>query len=234
VFSLNGPWGAGKSSVLALAIAEMRELERDVPENSRAVLVSFNPWQLGGRDDLYRAFFRKLSEQFEASNMQKAAEATKNLGRRTLKGVASIPSLALALWGLDLDKIAEKGGKTLEAFVGQTEAKKSLDNLRNDLVETLRQAQRRVIVIIDDLDRLVPDEIREIIALVKSLGDFPYVVYVLSFDEVVVRRSLEFVGESAGEANNSSYLEKLVQAPFDMPTADREGLDTPLSRKSVA
>ena len=63
----------------------------------------------------------------------------------------------------------------------------------------------RNIVIIDDIDRLAPSEMRLIFSLVKSLGDLPNVVYLLSFDRAVVTRSL-----AAGEDGVSAdFLEKI-------------------------
>src|SRR5262249_25633415 len=71
----------------------------------------------------------------------------------------------------------------------------------------------RVIVLIDDIDRLLPSEMTDIFRLVRSVGDFPNVHYVLAFDRSIVAKALSDECRTDGER----YLEKIVQAPFELP-----------------
>jgi predicted KAP-like P-loop ATPase len=153
--------------------------------------------------------------------MAKAAETTRSIGQKMIKGIGNLAGLALALWKLDAERIVQKGGDALQSVVGVELQGKGLEKLRSELIELLKTEERRIVVVIDDLDRLMPQEVREMIALVKSLGDLPYVVYLLVFDEGVVRDSLSGPERSQGPG----YLEKLVQAPFDLPPPTQSGLD---------
>jgi len=80
----------------------------------------------------------------------------------------------------------------------------------NDL---LGKQSHKIIIVIDDIDRLNDTEIRQIFQLIKSLGDFPNTIYLLAFDKTVVINALEKVQEGYG----AGYLEKVVQIPFEIP-----------------
>jgi hypothetical protein len=70
------------------------------------------------------------------------------------------------------------------------------------------------VVVIDDIDRLQSNEIRDIFRLVRLTANFPHVIYLLAFDRSRVEMSLD-------EAHDSgrSYLEKIVQKSIDVPAA---------------
>ena len=61
-------------------------------------------------------------------------------------------------------------------------------------------------MIIDDIDRLTPQEILAVFQLVKATADFPNVTYLLVYDEVAVSSALESANFDA-----QGYLEKIVQ-----------------------
>lgn len=61
---------------------------------------------------------------------------------------------------------------------------KEVPQLKAEIAKLLQKSKRRVLFVIDDLDRLTPDEIREVFKVVKALADFPNVIYLLSFDKL--------------------------------------------------
>jgi len=103
----------------------------------------------------------------------------------------------------------------------------TLDEEYHDLATALARLRRRIVLFLDDLDRLADDEIREIVRLVKAVGNLPNLTYVLAFD----REHVEFVLGGAGAARQSRdrgrrYLEKIVQVRHDVPPpGDQELLD---------
>ena len=68
----------------------------------------------------------------------------------------------------------------------------------------------------DDLDRLRSEEIRQVFRLVKAVADFPKTLYLLAFDNDVVAGALNESHAGSGQ----QYLEKIIQAPMDVPVAD--------------
>ncbi len=85
--------------------------------------------------------------------------------------------------------------------------------------EALQASESHLLVVIDDIDRLLPEELRQILTLIKSLGNLPNVTYLLAFARAEVVDLIKRAGIS-----NADYLEKIVQVSFELPNADRYAL----------
>lgn len=85
----------------------------------------------------------------------------------------------------------------------------------------------KIIVSIDDIDRLSEEEIIAVFQLVKSLADFPNAVYLLAFDYDVVVRALSVVQHGDGR----EYLEKVIQVPFEIPAPSMASIHNALFSK---
>lgn len=90
------------------------------------------------------------------------------------------------------------------------------DNLRqtrNRLKCDLQSQADKIVVFIDDLDRLLDNEIGSLVQAIKAVGDLPHVTYVLLYDRAYVARALDKVSHGCG----SEFLEKIVQIPAMVP-----------------
>lgn len=195
VMGLTGPWGSGKTSVLNMMTDAM---------DDRALIIEFNPWLFSGTDALVRSFFEELSKQLKTGD------------NSVLVAIAD----KLASYGHLLSPIAVLvgAGGAVDAATGVLErltAKPSVVEQRRDLCRDLGDLNKRLVVIIDDVDRLRPEEIRDLVRLVRLVGDFPNTVYVLAFDR---QRVEECLGEGDLDRGRS-YLEKIVQVIHDLPRA---------------
>ena len=81
------------------------------------------------------------------------------------------------------------------------------------LAKILEKQDHRFLVIIDDIDRLSPDEALAVFRLVKSIGRLPNVMYLLAFERELAERIVQEQYPSEGP----QYLEKIVQASFELP-----------------
>lgn len=97
----------------------------------------------------------------------------------------------------------------------------SVLSLKKDLQKTLKERDQKLLVIIDDIDRLSQSEMRQIFKLVKINTDFPNTIYVLSFDEKVVACNLE---EQSG-VSGKEYLNKIVQISYNVPYTKKYKID---------
>ena len=95
---------------------------------------------------------------------------------------------------------------------------KPLSGIKAELAEALADLGTRIIVFIDDVDRLEPGEIVEVLRLVRSVADFPNVVYVLCYDPEVVAKAISRETGADGQA----YLAKIV--PITLPVPEPEPL----------
>lgn len=208
VIGLFGPWGDGKTSVLEM----MQETLRSYPN---AIVVRFNPWHFQNEDLLLRGFFATLADSMGHSlpNMkEQAGELLKKYG-----GLLSLASLTVG------GVVEITPGETAKG-IGEAMSNVGLDELRKRIERMLDQANKRLVILIDDIDRLDREETHAIFKLVKLSASFRHTSYVLAFDDLVVSAALgERYGEG-GSAAGRAFLEKIIQVPLHLPPADENSL----------
>lgn len=216
VLALYGPWGSGKSTVLAYV---EHELEKG-PAVERPVVVSFNPWWFSGQENLAKAFLGQLQAVLPAKH-----SGFKALGNKLAEfggALGGVADLAGAAFGIPL------GGKVIEAGAKLMATKpKDVPALKKTVSGLLMEEKKRVLVVIDDIDRLAPDEVRQLFTVIKALADFPYVTYLLAFDREVAATA---ISEQTGLPGDR-YLEKIIQVPFELPRVDKTTLRQALFTK---
>ncbi|EHS93917.1 P-loop NTPase fold protein [Klebsiella oxytoca] len=137
---------------------------------------------------------------------------------------ASVIAIASAI-GYDLPTVAKVAvvlaflsvgvpllGRVL-SYLGRDHSGESLDKVRTALEARLRELDRPLVVFVDDIDRLEPEQIRMLLRQVKANANLPNIVFVLLFQPSIVERALDPVADNDGRA----FLEKVVQASFDLP-----------------
>ncbi len=200
VMAIHGPWGSGKSSLLNFVKHNLSQ----APSDEQVVTIDFNPWWFNDKDHLATQFLSQFSAKFENKTLRdigdKIATYADSLGKTVAIGYG-IPWLDRPItW------IFKRLGRK----------KQEVAAAKKEISRALRQGGKRYLFVIDDIDRLTPEEIRELFKVVKALADFPNVIYLLSFDRQVVENALKISLGVDGEA----YLEKIVQIPFSLPSVD--------------
>jgi predicted KAP-like P-loop ATPase len=234
VVALYGPWGSGKSSVKNMVLQTLRSAETNCP-----LIIEFNPWQWSGQNQLAEAFFREIGlilDRSDASEHGKQRAAKwRTYGTYLTLGASLAKSLKtiLPILGLPGSGIAEMFAKGMEqsAAVAQEGSKgvedqgvaqeRTLSELKKELSDSLKELKKPILVVLDDIDRLTPEEIRLLFQLVKANADFPNVVYLLLFQRDIVERSLD----SPPAISGHEFLEKIVQVGFDIPRIERARLE---------
>lgn len=206
VIALNGPWGSGKSSAINLLTHHLQE----AVEQDEMGVVTFNPWWFRGEEALVLAFFREFYTATKPSLSDKAKKVLPKLGARLLKAGSSVGSTADAFGAGGAGAIASG---TMEWLSGLIQDDESVDKLHKELATALSKQNKRFVVVIDDIDRLAPDEAMAMFRLVKSVGRLPNVIYILAFDRTLAEKAVSERFPSEGP----HYLEKIVQASFELP-----------------
>ena len=206
VLGVFGKWGTGKTSILNMVVNEINYLSDN--DDDSPIIVNFSPWNYSDKDNLISLFFRVLKNKL---NMDKYEETRKKIGKAltdysdALDALALVPMVGSGLATI-LKTIAKAQGAELSKDV-------DIDTTKENLETVLGDTNQKIVVIIDDIDRLTNTQIRDIFQLVKQVGNFPNIIYVLSMDRDVVCRALESVHDIDG----AEYLEKIVQIPFEIP-----------------
>jgi len=181
---------------------------------------------IGNRDALITSLFDELSRQLDQValnagdatriSVAKAKDAGEAL-RRFMNGLSragAVIEFAGEASGIGVLKLAGKGAKAAGDAAGKEAAPPALAELKDKLVKSLRDLGHRFVITIDDVDRLEPAEVIEILRLVRSVVDLPNVIYLLCYDSDTLAHSIE---RAAGEKSGRSYLEKIVQLTVMVP-----------------
>lgn len=219
VFGLEGKWGSGKSSLLALTLRRLRAMEP-----AKVAAVEFRPWLIGDRDQLLSALFEDLAKAIAGLEhalgdatgttqlaAKDVAEQVKSFARHLgpfgkVAGAVGMFVPGATVFGDLLEKIAtaaseQANGPTLVAQ-------------KEKLSDSLVKLNCRIVVAIDDVDRLEPKEVAELLRLIRSVADFPNVSYLLCYDARALERAIE---TGTGVASGAAYLEKIVQTQVAVP-----------------
>lgn len=214
---LFGPWGCGKSSIVNMVIEEIDILTSK--EDDRPVVMYFNPWNFSSTDQLLQQYFIMLSNKFTDKKTNKISK----VGLAIQKYAGMMDSFG------DIGKVVSIGGRVLGQGLNHKSINGTVDisKQRDIIVKLLTDQRQKIIIIIDDIDRLSNDEIKLVFQLVNSVAKFPNIIYLLSFDKDIVSRALTSVQNYDGE----KYLEKIIQVPIEVPEASNDFLWNALFEK---
>ena len=218
--SIQGSWGSGKTSIMKMV---QHEIEKDV------IPVFFNTWQFSQFElgnslafSMIKVFLNKLQD--DDSFIKHFTSVCSNALTTALKSV-SIYNI-----NVDLKKCTEKTAD--DNYAEQIE---TLHQHFQEVVDRAceREHKDRVVIFVDDLDRLVPSKAVELLEVLKLFLDCKQCVFVLAIDyEVVIRGAIEKYGfasynsEKIDEKERNreyekgkSFFDKIIQVPFKVPVA---------------
>jgi hypothetical protein len=182
VFGVDGPWGVGKSTFLNFA---HKAWETD----DGIIVFRFEPLKFGAEKDLVRSFIQELSGELRSRFF---APELRPLASRYARMLKADPSVSLP--GLRLSMNPE--GSTIDEII-------------SDVSECLGKRSRRVIAVVDDLDRLDHETIKRVLFMVRRSVSASNITYVLVYDtERIVARS--------GDEATREYLEKFINAKISL------------------
>lgn len=196
VFGLFGAWGEGKSSVLNF-------IERELQNDPSIEIISINPWRYRDEETLLKNLFEKIADVLKIELYTKKEKIGKVITNAAKIGNA---------FGVDASGIA--------GLLTDTD----IEEFKNRVELSLKSSDKKVVVFVDDIDRLDKREIYALFRLVKLTAEFSNTAYILSFDEQMVAEAIgERYGGGGIKAGNS-FLEKIIQVPLKLPKAQPEEL----------
>ncbi|OQB55655.1 MAG: KAP family P-loop domain protein [Deltaproteobacteria bacterium ADurb.Bin151] len=225
VVGIYGAWGEGKTTVLNFVDAELRKAEH-------IICMRFNPWRFNDEGQLLLCFFSYLADQLGKS----LSTQKEKVGDFLKKYASMVAPLSVSFLGVGFSpgRAAEEVGKRLSEV--------DIEELRQRIEAMIEEAGKRVVVLMDDIDRLDKSEIYAVFRLVKLTADFKHTAYVLAFDDVMVANALLERYASGRTESGYGFLEKIVQVPLNLPQAEQislrqlcfEGVERALNDSSIA
>ncbi len=210
---LTGKWGTGKTSIINM-----------IRENisSDILVYNFNPWDISVREQLFGDFFSGMSlilDSKEGNNIENAKEISQKLKlyANIFKPLKYIPMIAPIV-----EAVSEILNITSDNLKSYSESReKDLFSLKKELNESLKKINKKILIIIDDVDRLSDEEIKEIFHLIKSVGDLSNTIYLLSYDKDLVKNVMDKIQKNRGE----EYTEKLINMEITVPQTKKVDVD---------
>jgi hypothetical protein len=200
VVAVLGAWGSGKTSFVNLARERL---------GGQATILDFNPWMFSGAEQLVSSFFIELAAQLKIKpDLQEIAGDLEDYGE-AFSGLGWLP--VVGAW-IERGRLASKLiGKLLQR------RKEGIGARREKLRKALTELEQPIVVVLDDIDRLATNEIRDIFKLVRLVASFPNIIYLLAFDRERIETAL---GEEG--VPGRAYLEKILQLGIDLPAVPDE------------
>nr|WP_315170893.1 P-loop NTPase fold protein [uncultured Flavobacterium sp.] len=217
IIGIYGKWGEGKTSFLNLINDKIEHFKKD--ENGKEYLkIDFNPWRYSTEDEMLFDFFDTLSKRFYVEKNTKLDEIGKWISKYTkyLK-VLKIP---LQIKGIDLDinEFTDALSKDLEC----NEIK--IESLKNKVNDAIKKVNFKVVVFIDDIDRLDKNEIYTILKLIKLNANFNHFIFIITLDSEHVAKAIK---DRYGDEIEDGYLflEKIINIPIHLPRIENDDLN---------
>ncbi|SDO60781.1 KAP family P-loop domain-containing protein [Prevotella communis] len=181
------PWGYGKTSFVNLIKYAIKHGDNDKPLFDH-VIIEFNPRQSKDVSSIQEDFFKALIETIpnEFAIRSKVSDYLENIGIQEIHPVAKI-------------------------FTGII--KRSKDDVTRDVNSALDSLGKRLVVFIDDFDRLTDVEIIETLKLIDKNAAFRHTVFITAYDENAVSSALK----NYESDNGIAYIDKFFTLRFHLP-----------------
>ncbi len=218
---LYGKWGSGKTSIVNM-ITEKLKSEDDI------IIFKFEPWIFSDTQQLISSFFKEFAKAIK--HKDNASEALK-IGEELeayatfFEPMSLIPEPTVSILSAISAKVFSGMGKASKKW-GQLKTK-NLSATKASIEKHLHKLDKKILIIVDDIDRLNNTEIRQVFQMIKVLGNFPNTIYLSSMDKEVVIEALLEVQKGDG----SEYLEKIINVPFEVPSIAKGDVDKFLFQK---
>jgi predicted KAP-like P-loop ATPase len=250
---VSGNWGTGKSSLVKMIGASLREADST---DQKYVFLEFNAWLYQGYDDARMALLQSVADRLVAeserrkSHVEKALEFAKRvnwlrLGKLLAPAVTGalvggtvagpIGAVIGAVGGLckaegpptaeDLEKVKNAYATLQPELTGLLKDKEAkslpqeITELRGNFEDLLCALDVTLVVLVDDLDRCLPDTAISTLEAMRLLLFLPRTAFIIAADEQMIRGAVRahFGDVDLTDDLVTSYFDKLIQVPLRVP-----------------
>ena len=181
---INAQWGDGKTSFQNLVGNHIRI------KDSEAIIFSFNPWKSIDEKKIISDFFELFSDTVRALDFRLSEKISTYGGKLLTKSSSWWSSLLRQIFYPE-------------------------DNIENQFIlinGLFKKFDRRIVVFIDDLDRLSTEEIMEVVKLIRNSANFRNTFFVVGYDHEYMQVALE----KHNKYGKDDFLEKIFQIQIDL------------------
>lgn len=162
---------------------------------NQLVEIHFSPWNCTSKEQLLEEYLKLLSNQLDF--------VIPNIAPKLLQ-------YANLVTGIDLC-----------GYLGNFFTKKDISTLKNEIEEILYQTDKKIIVVIDDFDRIQGEEIFNLLKLIGIIANFPNIVNIVAYDKTYICDNLNTYFNSN---NAEKYIQKIIPFEFPLPQISNENM----------
>ena len=199
-----GRWGDGKTSVWNL----LKEQINCYDKGNRPICVEFSPWKYPESANIQMIFFERLSLAVAEKGYGKLAKISSLLAKRF-----AVSRINQSIGAIN-DLIDWLRKLLFSTFLSE-------DSLTEELRSLLSPMKQKVIVVVDDLDRLSKEEICRVIRFIKANGDLPNITYLILADEDHLANAVAGLVAQPDKkdiVNGREYLKKIIPLRCPLPS----------------
>ena len=238
VVSLNAPWGEGKTSFLHL-------WKESIRDNPVVVPIYYNAFKHDFSRDAFVSLAATIHRALEEEFKEKASGTKKVEQIKYLKKAAAAVAIDLAKTGTSLAVASLTGGLVSSTgfiewaqnafrrlsfgalehnanaqFEAYMRTEDTVQNYQKAIRDLLRwgsgEKTKRIVVLVDELDRCRPDFAVEVIEKVKHLFRVDNVHFLLAIHSEQLRRTLKMV-YGVSDSDAAIYFRKFVDVEIQLP-----------------
>lgn len=217
---LQGEWGTGKTSMLYMLLEHFkRENVATSWVNTWEYSMFRNPEET--TPAILKGMLTNLKLSCESEGKWTIEEKSKDSVKKVFRFLGNVANQVISnQTGVDIKDAAAKDEAAREQ-AEIAEIKSEIGEIIAKLIEDTANEYKKVVFLVDDLDRIPPEQAVEVLESLKNLFDVPNCVFVLAIDYDVVVKGLESKFGKKTEENERefrSFFDKIIQVPFSMPT----------------
>ena len=217
---VQGEWGSGKTSLLNQIWADLERFNKEDDSIDDFKQIWINSWEhsllCSPEECLMKIINEIISELLDSDTDKKRSDKIRSGVNNIMKGALRIgSSLTIGSAGVQaVDEIFAEGSNSIK------ELREQLQNLVSEIKTLETNRYGKIIIYVDDLDRIEPKDAVSILELLKNIFNIQDCVFVLAIDyQVVVKGLVGKFGKPTPENDWEfrAFFDKIIQLPFSMP-----------------
>lgn len=194
VFGLYGKWGEGKTSVVNL-------LKNKLVKNSKVIFIDFDPWYFRDQESLLKNFYRNIEMAMNKMYFFPHLKRSFNEYQENM-------TVGLRHFGIGMGLSFRRKDKRI----------RNIKNMKEQIEADIQKTGKKLVICIDDIDRMQSEEMLLIFNTVKLSANFKNTIFVLSFDPEIITKSIK-------DRGGIDFLDKIVQKTIPLPKIEQSDID---------
>lgn len=203
--AITSKWGNGKTSFINLILKQLNLINKNKYEP-----FEFQAWKISSSEDITSIFFKELAKKIKPYHSNLTDD--------------------IVNYGQTLTNNSNSSAISLIHNICSLSSNKTIEDKFNSINKQLEKINKKIIIIIDDLDRLDGNEIFSLLKIIRNSAYFNNLLFISAFDEDYVIKALLKIKLPKPE----QYIEKIFPSKYTLITPDKQTITNLLRTKILS